>query len=307
MTLQLIIWKSLNKYVIREVVNCLFGYIRPFKPELKIREFEKYKSYYCTLCKTLDKEYGAIAKFFLNYDFAFLALLLISLQDEQIPLKTSKCTFNPLKKCTFCLNGEKIFSFVADISIIFLHYKLKDNIADDSFIKKIISYSVNLLVSRAYINASKKQPYIDGLVKKAMDRQSVIEKMENTTVIMAAEPSASLLAEVCSYNSKDENERRVLYELGYHLGQWVYLIDALDDYNKDLESNSFNPFIKSKECGNDYEEVKNFAKMLLDGCITAYENAFLLLDLKNNKYLLENILFEGNLSTYCRIITKERK
>jgi len=288
-------------------VNCLFGYITPFKPELKIREFEEYKSYYCTLCKTLDKEYGFIAKFFLNYDFAFLALLLISLQEEQVPLKSSKCTFNPLKKCSFCLNGEKTFNFVADISIIFLHYKLKDNIADDSFIKKIISYTANILVSRAYIKASKKQPHIDSIVKKAMDRQSDIEKRDNITLIMAAEPSASLLAQVCSYNSNDEKERRILYEFGYHLGQWVYLIDALDDYKQDLKSNNFNPFIKSDECGNDYEQVKNFAKMLLEGCITGYENAFLLLDLKNNKYLLENILFEGNPSTYCRIITKERK
>jgi len=285
----------------------LFGYIRPFKPELKIREFEEYKSYYCTLCKTLDEKYGFIAKFFLNYDFAFLALLLISLQDEKVPFKTSKCTFNPLKKCTFCLSGEKTFNFVADLSIIFLHYKLKDNIADDSFIKKIIAWFFDILISRAYIKASKKQTHIDIFVKKVMERQSVIEKMENITFAVASEPSASLLAEVCSYNSKDESERRILYELGYNLGEWVYLIDALDDYNKDLKSNNFNPFIKSYECGNSYEEVKNFAKTLLDKCITGNENAFLLLDIKNNKYLIENILFEGNPSTYCRIIKKERK
>jgi hypothetical protein len=290
-----------------EGVNSLFGYIRPFKAELKIREFEEYKSYYCTLCKTLDKEYGFLAKFFLNYDFTFLALLLISLEDEKISLKTAKCTFNPLKKCKFCLNGEKTFQFVADISILFLHYKLIDNILDDHFIKKIFASMINSSVSGLYKKAVKRQPYIDSIVKIAMDKQNEVEKTDRITVKMAAHPSANLLGEVCAYQSNDDNQKRILYELGYHLGKWVYLIDALDDYKKDLKGKTFNPFIKSDECGNDYEEIKKFAKDLIEDCITGYENAFLLLDIKQNHYILENILFEGNPSTYYKISMKERK
>lgn len=285
----------------------MFGYIRPYKPELKIREFEEYKGYYCTLCKTLEKKYGFFAKFFLNYDFAFLALLLISLEEEKSCYKKGKCTFNPLKKCSFCVNGENTFSFVADSSILFLYYKLKDNIEDENFFKKAAAFIAKLFVGGAYKKAAQKQPIIDKLIHKTIQKQNAIEKLAQITVGEAALGSAMLLAEVMYSPIKDEKRRRILYELGFHLGKWVYLIDALDDYKKDLKKNSFNPFIKSSEYGKDYEDVKKQAGGLLEECITGYENAFLLLDIKHNKYILENILFEGNPSVYYNIIRKERK
>jgi hypothetical protein len=285
----------------------LFGYIRPYKPELKIREFEEYKGYYCTLCKTLEKEYGFFAKFFLNYDFAFLALLLSSLEEEKTGFKRASCTFNPLKKCNFCEGKEDTFGFVSDVSILFLYYKLKDNIKDEHFLKKAISFIVKLFISGAYKKAAQKQPAINELIGKAMEKQSKIENLSQITVYQAAEPSATLLGEVMSYPFKDEKKRRILYEFGFHLGKWIYLIDALDDYKKDFKNNSFNPFIKSNGVGKDYEEVKKEAGVLLEECIIGYENAFLLLDSKNNQYILENILFEGNPSTYYQMMKKESK
>ena len=36
----------------------MFGYVTANKPELKIREFARYKGYYCGLCHTLLKNHG---------------------------------------------------------------------------------------------------------------------------------------------------------------------------------------------------------------------------------------------------------
>lgn len=36
----------------------MFGYIMIDKPELKVKEFSRYKAYYCGLCRTLKEEYG---------------------------------------------------------------------------------------------------------------------------------------------------------------------------------------------------------------------------------------------------------
>ena len=33
----------------------MFGYIKPFKPELKVREFDTYQAFYCGLCRQLCK------------------------------------------------------------------------------------------------------------------------------------------------------------------------------------------------------------------------------------------------------------
>lgn len=41
----------------------------------------------------------------------------------------------------------------------------------------------------------------------------------------------------------DELSRRVLYRLGYLMGRYVYLCDALDDIESDLKKHRYNPFI----------------------------------------------------------------
>lgn len=33
----------------------MFGYVTPCKMELKIKEYEKFRAYYCGLCKTIKK------------------------------------------------------------------------------------------------------------------------------------------------------------------------------------------------------------------------------------------------------------
>ena len=54
----------------------MFGYIKPLKCELKIREYDYYRSSYCGLCNSLRIRYCVIARFIVNYDFVFFALLL---------------------------------------------------------------------------------------------------------------------------------------------------------------------------------------------------------------------------------------
>ena len=44
-------------------------------------------------------------------------------------------------------------------------------------------------------------------------------------------------------SSQEEGERRVLSRLGYLLGRWVYLCDALDDIGEDIAKKRYNPFV----------------------------------------------------------------
>ena len=53
----------------------MFGYVKPYKPELRVRELEEYKAVYCGLCRELGQSFGLFARFTLSYDFAFLAML----------------------------------------------------------------------------------------------------------------------------------------------------------------------------------------------------------------------------------------
>ena len=54
----------------------MFGYVMANRPELKIREYDRYRAYYCGLCRALKKEYGLLGRLTLNYDMTFLVMLL---------------------------------------------------------------------------------------------------------------------------------------------------------------------------------------------------------------------------------------
>ena len=61
----------------------MFGYITICKPELKIKDFERYKAFYCGLCQELKEKYGMGGQMTLTYDMTFLVVLLSSLYEFQ--------------------------------------------------------------------------------------------------------------------------------------------------------------------------------------------------------------------------------
>ena len=57
----------------------MFGYITINAPELKIRDYQAYHSFYCGMCRSLKTKYGRFGQLALNYDLTFLAMLLTGL------------------------------------------------------------------------------------------------------------------------------------------------------------------------------------------------------------------------------------
>ena len=69
----------------------LFGYVLVNKPELKIREFDTYRSYYCGLCHALKERHGLVGRMTLNYDMTFLVMILSDLYDLPEETKCARC------------------------------------------------------------------------------------------------------------------------------------------------------------------------------------------------------------------------
>jgi len=49
----------------------MFGYVRPHKAELLVKEYEMFRAAYCGLCTALKERYGAAARYVINYDLTF--------------------------------------------------------------------------------------------------------------------------------------------------------------------------------------------------------------------------------------------
>ncbi len=271
----------------------MFGYVKVNKPEMKVREYETYRGLYCSLCRTLGKEYGITARFMLSYDVTFLVIVLLATRQHLPSFKKGRCPFNPLKRCNYCQNGEEEFSFAAAVTVLLFYYKIKDNIQDSGFFKKILFY---LIYPYAYFKrkkALKKYKELDGQIGEAMIKQAQVEKSETDSFDISAHNSADMLGKIFSWDNED-NEK--LYKFGYFIGRWVYLVDAADDIENDIKSGSFNVFINkfslSKDrvvSGKEKEEIRGSLNMSLSSAAAAYKE----LDISILFPIIENIIFDS--------------
>lgn len=203
----------------------MFGYVRPFKSELLVREYDQYKAAYCQLCRALKDHYGRAASFTLSYDCTFYALLALSTQEAKLSLHHGRCVVNPLKKCDFLRSDGEAYHKAAALSLLLTYHKLRDNVEDDSFAKSLGSRVLLRLLSRKARKAAEEFPFLAKEAQRAMDGQQEAEK-SGGGVDACAEPTANLLAALFKELACDEMQAAALERFGYFLGRWVYLMDA---------------------------------------------------------------------------------
>ena len=90
----------------------MFGYVRVYKEELRVREYETYRGVYCTLCRALGKRYGVFARLILSYDMTFFAIVRLSADGVVPSFRPGRCPFNPTKKCNYCTFSSNSISFL---------------------------------------------------------------------------------------------------------------------------------------------------------------------------------------------------
>ena len=265
----------------------MFGYVKIAKGDLLVKEYETYKSIYCGLCKEIGKKYSVFARFILSYDCTFYATLLLSLNNSSINFERKCCVCNPFKKCTYCKTDNSELSKAAALNVILSYYKIIDDIQDSGFFKKIFYKMVKPLFSHWRKKASKIYPEMDNTVFTMMKSQSEIEKSQNCILDLASDPTAKMLGEILKFEGKTDKEKRILYQMGYSLGRFIYFIDAVDDYKKDIEKNNFNPFKYI-----DFEKYETMQRNLSQAIATFYD-AYNLLEIKNFKGIIDNVILKG--------------
>jgi len=287
----------------------LFGYITPLKAELKVKDFKRFKCYYCGLCCEIKKQFGNIPRLSLNYDMTFLALLLDGLNPEEVKVDSHICILHPGEKKTIVIDNKPL-SYASAINIALFYYKLIDDINDDKNLKSKLSAAILSPYRKKF---SKTILKIDEYIKKCLLKLNILEKSQNfTSIDEICDPFSELVGIVLkNYPFKLSNDceklRHTLYTLGYSIGKWIYIIDALDDLKEDMEKKKFNPinFLYNKEAleyNKFIEIIKPKIEFIILNCgYTCIEN-LKKLDLKRNKDILCNIIELGLMDKYTQII-----
>jgi hypothetical protein len=271
----------------------MFGYVTPCKMELKMKDYEKFRAYYCGLCKSIKTNIGNLPRFSLNYDMTFLAVLLDSLSPERTEYEKQVCMAHPSKKKVVVVGSDAV-EYAAYLNTILSYYKLVDNCADDRSLK-------SWLLKSALEPYMKNYPaWIQSKKKEIQSRLAELSAMEASPSGRSIDEISHPFADLTGYILSEyrEESREELYWLGYNLGKWIYIIDAFDDLEKDMASGKFNaveavlnsgaldyPGFRAKEEGRVDFLLTTCARQCLE-CLEA-------LPLKKNEELLQNILQYG--------------
>ena len=264
----------------------MFGYVRPVRDELKGKDFDLYRATYCGLCRCMRRACGPLAPLFLNFDFNFLALLLWEPEERFTPC-TGRCCANPAVKKPMCPDSPAL-ELAARESMILAWWKLRDSVSDNGFWKGMSARSVALTVRTAYRRAANICPDFDRAAREQLALLAQLERGNCPSMDRAADAFAGLLR-AAAPKSGDPVRDRALEQLLYHLGRWIYLIDARDDLAEDLAAGRYNPIAARFGAQGDDEALK----LTLDRSIDLACSAFQLLDFGCRTAVLENILYLG--------------
>lgn len=261
----------------------MYGYIQICKPELKFREFDEYRTYYCGLCHSLKEHFGSAGQFFLSYDLTFLALLLDSLYEPQSVKHKSRCIAHPIKKQDYI--KSEVTEYSADMCLLLASYKLEDDWKDDgSLFKKtaklLISGKTNILREK-YTKKIK-------IIEEELDKLQDLEKENCKNPELTASCFGRILSEILVY--KEDIWMEALGDLGFHLGKFIYISDAFDDLSKDKKKHRYNPFIDQNEHDPDFiDSVEELLRIMIAPAASAFEY----LPIIKNADILRNILYAG--------------
>ncbi len=281
----------------------MFGYIKPLTSELKVKEQEAYKAIYCGLCKQLGRHYGTLPQMTLSYDFAFLSVLAIAVRGENILFRQERCMVHPLKKRNICQECESL-DLAAAMATILLYHKLKDNLADGDVGEKFLCGTALPLAEHSYRKAAEKLPELAKLTEEQMTVQAALEQEKCSSVDRAGEPTAKILEVLLGSLSDDPTQQLVLKRIGYLLGRWVYLMDALDDLEDDIKNDCYNPFRYCEELDGEspQEQAVGSLYMTIAEIIRAYD----LLEVQHFDGLLSNVFHFGLKNSVDELVKKKK-
>lgn len=265
----------------------MFGYITIHKDELKFKEYDVYHSYYCGLCHTLKKRYGYMSRLSLNFDMTFLAILLTGLYEPETKKEMSRCMIHPIHQQAKRYN--QYVDYAADMTIVLSYLKCEDDWQDE---KKVSKQLYKQTLKKAYQSVCQLYPHKIEVIEKELNSIHCLEKENTKQIDEIAGCFGKVMAEVCVY--QDDEWKDDLYELGFYLGKFIYLMDAYDDIEKDNKKGNYNPFIE-KFSQDDFEiETRNILEMMIARASIAFE----CLPIIENEEILRNILYSGVWSRY---------
>ena len=213
----------------------MFGYIRTDTPYLYIKDDTLYKAMYCGVCKGIAQVCGHSARMGLSYDVTFLSVILHNIAGQDVKIEKSHCLTHCIRARAMA-EVDELTRMLGALNTFLVYYKYTDDIADGDK-----GRGKRLWFKKGYKRAKKAYPQIEKIVRENLAEQEKIEKAKTDSIDRAADATAKILSQFSDLALGDKGTENT-HNLFYTVGKWIYLIDALDDYDKDVKKGAYNPF-----------------------------------------------------------------
>ncbi|HIR66590.1 MAG TPA: hypothetical protein IAB94_00915 [Candidatus Coproplasma avicola] len=211
----------------------MFGYIQPERPHMFVKDEMLYKALYCGMCKSIKQGSGQMARTALTYDMAFVSALVHNLKNVDVVVKKRRCALHPLKRRYMALPDDTSV-LLGCINTALAYYKLLDDKSDGDK-KGLFAF----LYKSGYKKTVKKHPVAARIISDQLAAQSALENEGCAVIDAACEPTARMMEKLSEYILGDKSDSHTC-GLFYDIGKWIYLADALDDYDKDVKKGRYN-------------------------------------------------------------------
>ncbi len=274
----------------------MFGFVMASTQELTKAQQQRYHGVYCGICRSIGASDGQLCRLGLSYDMAFLAMLLESLYEPRQTQGAGRCIRHALKPQPWA--SSEAVTYAARMNVALACYKARDDWHDDHALSaKVLDgvFSRNIdQIARAY-------PRQCSAMERCIGELSELERSGCENPDEPANAFGRLMAELLAW--KEDLWAPSLRQMGFYLGRFIYLADALADYPRDKKQGSYNPFLKLDAGEDPASQWENYLVMAMAGCTNAYER----LPLVQDKAILDNILYSGVWVRYRQMLGTKRK
>ena len=225
----------------------MFGYVKPYTPEMKIREYDSYRGIYCGLCRSMGAATGCLSRLTLNYDFVFLTSLRMLVNETKPCPNFHRCAVHPAKK-RLIMDGNDEFKYASCVSALLVRAKIRDDRTDERGIKKIQS-TFSLPFANSMVKKAEKSynedimTEVGKIIDTSLEKLSSLERAHCPSLDETAECFGELTGGIFSAGL-DEKKKRLLYEAGRITGRFIYVADAAADAAEDMKKKRYNPILE---------------------------------------------------------------
>jgi hypothetical protein len=215
----------------------MFGLMRMRSCGVDRQERRRHRLHYCGVCKTIGRDYGAGARLALNHDIVLIAELMSALSGQTVPdsITPGNCLRLPE-------DSPEFLRYAAAANVLLAGAKLDDHAADSGlFHWRLLARWLHpryLKARRALAGWGVDVAQVESLLGSQAGREQTPVSLEHV-----AEPTAfatgALLGQAAVVAGVPE-QRPFLERFGRRFGTLVYLLDAWEDFARDLRRGEFN-------------------------------------------------------------------